>query len=303
MKYLYVLSAFLLCSLFPRSIRAQIIYTDINPEYRGNGFNLDLNADGITDFYIGGSFVPGGSALLGGGGTMYSIIRLDHGYTFKGNPGAPRIFENGDTLGLTPASLTGGQEYARLMFEEYWNSYPSNTVGPQTQYVQPLANKYLGLAIELNGQKYYGWVKFSKVSVPNGLDWLIFKSYAFQTVPDSVLVIQDPNAGNTGEETDPVYIPQSAPGGNPATPGEDPVYMAYPNPVKSGQTIHITRPADVKRIDVLNMNGSTVFTRTYIGGTRDIHFYEPGLKTGTYMMRIIYTDGEQVPTVHRIVVE
>ncbi|MBL0913149.1 MAG: T9SS type A sorting domain-containing protein [Bacteroidia bacterium] len=302
MKYLSTLSALLFCSFFPRISPAQIVYTDIDPEYQGSGFNLDLNGDGTNDFYIGGTFVPGGSALLGGGGKVYSIIRLDYGYTFKGDPGAPRIFENGDTVGITPATLVGGQEYSRLMFEEYWNSYPSNNIGPQTQHVQPLANKYLGLAIELNGQKHYGWIKFSKVSVPNGLDWLIFKSYAFNTVPDSMIVIQDPNSGNADEETDPVYVPATS-GGTPAMPGEDPVYMAYPNPVKAGQAIHISRHSDVKRLDVLNMNGNTIFTRTYGAGTKEIHFYEPGLKTGTYLMRIIYADNEEVPTVHRIVVE
>ncbi|MBL0913150.1 MAG: T9SS type A sorting domain-containing protein [Bacteroidia bacterium] len=297
MKYLYVLSAVLLCSFFPRDVHTQIVYTDINPEIR-NSLNLDLNNDSINDFIITSDFAPAGSALLGGGGTHYSMIRPYSNFVLQDSiSGQMKIFEHGDVAGAGPGVfLFGGDYYYRLMFESYWNSYPSNSISDEKQYVQPVANKYLGLAVNVNGQLYYGWLKFSKVSVPNGFDWLIFKSCAFNTVPGEPIVIDDPRHGDEAEETDPVYTPG-------VQPAEGAGLDLYPNPVKAGQTIHLTRLSDVARLDVINMNGTTVFTRTYEAGTKEIHFYEPGLKTGTYLMRIIYTDAEQVPTVHRIVVE
>ncbi|MGQ3015186.1 MAG: T9SS type A sorting domain-containing protein [Flavobacteriales bacterium] len=297
MKYLYVLSAFLLCSLFPRTVHAQFIYTDIDPEIRSE-LTLDLNGDSITDFIIRSDFAPSGSALLGGGGTHYSMIRPYGNFVLQDSvSGQMKIFEHGDMVHAGPGlPLFGGDYYYRLLFESYWNSYPSNSISAEKQFVPAVANKYLGLAVNVGGQLYYGWLKFSKVSVPNGFDWLIFKSYAFNTVPDEPIEIDDPRHGDEAEETDPVYTPG-------VQPAEGAGLNLYPNPVQAGQTIHLIRLSDVAQLDVINMNGTTVFTRTYAAGTKEIHFYEPGLKTGTYMMRIIYTDAGQVPTVHRIVVE
>jgi len=140
------------------SINAQIIYTDIEPDFTGNNnggfYNLDLNNDGTVDYFLE-SIYPDAIFI--------NLIR------------------NGNT-----AAVTSGPFWPIIKFLE------ENTIiaNPQDYYdaeclyflYNSVTNKYLGLKFYINGLIHYGWARMDFVGATQ--QWVI-KDYAYQATPNT----------------------------------------------------------------------------------------------------------------------
>ncbi|MGJ5641064.1 T9SS type A sorting domain-containing protein [Formosa sp. S-31] len=159
------------------SSKAQIIYTDLEPDFisekDGDSYNLDVNNDGNADFSLTSNEVSESiyitsmpedfNGLAATGGPFWSwIVPLTENTVISKN------FNYYDTLGL--------------MIVEQW-------VGN--------IDKYLGLQFYINGETHYGWARLTVISATQ---WVI-KDYAYQSTPGTaILAGQKPAALQVDEE-------------------------------------------------------------------------------------------------------
>lgn len=292
MKYLYISTAFLFCSFLPRTIHAQVVYTDINPDV-SNSYNLDVDNNGSIDYSLGKQYAPDGPS--GNGGIYYSKIQCDYNYIFSLlSPERMRVYAHGDTIQPEAGTDTvGGESFHMALFELFHKDNSTGAISGHEDYVTPQSNKYLGLSFKRNGQWHFGWVKFSKIMINGDLDRIVFKSYAYNTQPGQPVVIDDPNFG----------LPSEADPALSVVPSEIPeTFSVFPNPLPAGQKLNITLPADVSRMDIISLNGALVYTRSGAAAGEVVQD-APALSAGMYFVRIHYTDASRKPGIQRFIVE
>jgi len=154
-----------------------IIYTDIEPDFesinQNDSYNLDLNNDGIVDFYLKSMFEswafwvePGSTehkinALATVSGPFESyIIPLNSNSLINSNFESPVFYDS-----------YGG--YVVMDFCESFPMYsPYSWAGKY--------DKYLGLRFVINGLAHYGW---ARLDVINNVQWTL-KDYAYNAIPN-----------------------------------------------------------------------------------------------------------------------
>ncbi len=155
------------------NINAQIIYTDIEPDFIsttiGDFYNLDLNNDGIVDFSLESSNLwpyilqnPNGvNAIAAVGGPFDDYLIPLSENTVIASPG-----DYFGTSGLLPVGIC--------------DDLPTYCVYDWEGAI----DKYLGLRFLINGQTHFGW---ARLDVINDAQWVI-KDYAYQASPNTVIL-------------------------------------------------------------------------------------------------------------------
>jgi len=187
------------------SANAQILYTDVSPDdtlFFHQYYPLDLNNDGVVDFYLSegqqppSDYVHGAQIFNTGSGSLNSVLgvvtqtitntssskfvmklpfRLSFNYLIDSNLGwvKPNKFEWAEIdFQLDPYEQA-------ILNAIFWTStfygYWQNNVG----------DRYLGLRIKLNDSLYYGW---ARLEVDSAANWIVLKDYAINLTPDSSIL-------------------------------------------------------------------------------------------------------------------
>jgi hypothetical protein len=161
---------------------AQIVYTDVNPDFAhpGNeiGYGLDLNNDANFDFAL----FSADTTLASGNRVRYTVV-APYGTAAASNAIA----------GEAP----GGYDYALAlnsgqMIDNTLNwiaatntmAYNVNTANPYNENWNGVTDKYLGLKFVVAGNTHYGWARLDVLAIA---DIWTLKDYAFNASPNTGL--------------------------------------------------------------------------------------------------------------------
>jgi hypothetical protein len=163
---------------------AKVVYTPAHVVIdQGTKFDLDVNHDGVVDFV----FSNGGSTFI----QLFGVIPQDHsnavvdeGFCISSNL-QPRN---------APAALPSGQEIGKqLNFRPYGQCMRSFFYYDTQGHWQHVTNKYLGLAMRIDGEIHYGWARLSTSGVLNFQ--AVLTGYAYETEPGKSIVAGDQGQG------------------------------------------------------------------------------------------------------------
>ncbi|MFZ0321451.1 MAG: hypothetical protein WAL56_20170 [Candidatus Sulfotelmatobacter sp.] len=150
---------------------------------QGMKFDLDVNHDGVVDFV----FSNGGSTYI----QFFGVIPQDH---------ANAVVDEGFCISSNlqprnaPAALPSGQEIGKqLNFRPYGQCMRSFVYYDTQGHWQHVTNKYLGLAMRIDGQIHYGWARLSTSRVLNFQ--AVLTGYAYETDPGKPVVAGDEGQG------------------------------------------------------------------------------------------------------------
>jgi hypothetical protein len=166
--------------------QAQVVYTDVNPDYshdapQNNGFAvypLDLNNDQTVDFVIASRDTV----------TPNATVRL----TLAAPYGAGNA-----VAGENPA----GYDYAlaldiNSMVDSTLNwiaatntmAYNNNSANPYDENWNGVTDKYLGLKFVVGANTHYGWARLDSYAIG---DSIVVKDYAFNATPNGGIMTGD----------------------------------------------------------------------------------------------------------------
>lgn len=191
---------------------AKIVYTPVNVALPP-GYALDLNHDGIVDFYL----VPGADASIGGS-SRASYLEVCHipgqcvqsSSSLKANKdNTVRIFSSGAAALPAGAKIADGEKFqvpgfaAGMVGREFY-SRSSNTAqfwkGPWANGGKGSTNRYLGFKFKINGQFHYGWARLSVSTPAHGAYKATLTGYAYETIPNKGIVAgQESGPAETGD--------------------------------------------------------------------------------------------------------
>ena len=169
---------------------ARVVYTPANVVIdQGMKFDLDVNHDGVVDFV----FSNGGSTFI----QFFGVIPQDH---------ANAVVDEGVCISSNllprnaPAALPSGQEIGKqLNFRPYGQCMRSFVYYDTQGHWQHVTNRYLGLAMRIDGQIHYGWARLSTSGV---LDFqALLTGYAYETEAGKSIVAGDEGQGAPDTES------------------------------------------------------------------------------------------------------
>jgi len=172
---------------------AKIVYTAVNITIGANSsYNLDVNNDGITDFTISTSLQKR-PYYCGDEPTWLFRASVDEtpasGDGAEGSP--PAALSKGEQIGPDQSYYVG--QGTLSYYYNSWGPPPrcdmiNNYSGDWTQSAH-----YLGLALQINGETYYGWAHL-KVDVKYATASFTLTGYAYENTPGMPI--------NAGQKTD-----------------------------------------------------------------------------------------------------
>lgn len=179
---------------------AEVIFTPAHRTIKMNGTGaLDLNNDGTVDFKVTAAFFnsnqwPHGSVNISAIGSNEFVID-SKGFAAvlsPGNPISSAAALQGGTAEMVGANLVSLTHfYTYCSYRGPWRSVP---------------NRFVGLALNVAGQKHFGWARFTVLGGCAGTDVLL-SGYAYETIPNQPIL-----AGQkSGSDTASVQGVQSAP--------------------------------------------------------------------------------------------
>src|SRR5271165_5557851 len=173
---------------------AEIVYTPANITIGANSsYNLDVNNDGVTDVTISTSFQPKRAFCTIHGGGWLHATSVDEtpatGNGVKGSPPAALI--EGARIGPSHNYYAG--QGTLSSYYDTWGPPPNcpNYNHYSGHWGHPI--RYLGLALQINGEMYYGWAQL-QVQVGYSEASATLTGYAYETIPGMPI-----NAGQTAD--------------------------------------------------------------------------------------------------------
>jgi len=165
----------------PTDNESMIVYTDIQPDFESlnenDFYNLDLNNDGIVDFYLksmGESWAfwiePSSTehkinALAAVSGPFESyIVPLNSDSLIYSNFENPLFYDS----------------YGGYIVMDFCESFPTYCSYSWAYNY----DKYLGLRFVINGLAHYGW---ARLDVTNNIQWKL-KDYAYNATPNKPII-------------------------------------------------------------------------------------------------------------------
>ncbi|HWY56898.1 MAG TPA: hypothetical protein VNZ03_20695 [Terriglobales bacterium] len=211
---------------------AKIVYTPAHVILQDNQpFSLDLNHDGIVDFYLFHGYPKynsGENSLQ----ACRSISYNSYNEVWCGNSNtgmavnAIRVTESmGKSWGAAlraGAKIQNGDRFLRDTHPVnlgYVASsfYPIRWSGPWVNWGKGVKNRYLGVKFQINGRLHFGWARMTVAPKYNGLQWVLtatLTGYAYETIPGKAITA---GATKGPHDVEPTAINQPAP--KPATLG------------------------------------------------------------------------------------
>lgn len=161
---------------------AQIVYTDVNPDFAhtGNeiGYGLDLNNDANFDFALFSA-----DTLFASGNRLRQTVIAPYGTAAASNAIAGEspsgydyalALNNGDMIDNTLNWIAATNTMA----------YNVNSANPYNENWNGVTDKYLGLKFVVAGNTHYGWARLDVLAI--GDIWTL-KDYAFNASPNTGL--------------------------------------------------------------------------------------------------------------------
>jgi hypothetical protein len=187
----------LVCGLliFSMQLKAQIIYTDINPDTTlspppgsGYSYSIDLNKDLNGDFLIQVNNMSPGyeSVKISGNKILFQVA--GNGDTLNIEDFHPLAFELHDTISDKPSILwynywdTAWQHGLPFSIAGYGINGTGNWTGGTT-------GKYIGARMKITGNWHYGWIG---LDIPAAANACTIRDIAFESTPYKAIL-----AGNT----------------------------------------------------------------------------------------------------------
>ncbi len=189
----------------PPAAEAKIVYTPANTVVTLSGYALDLNNDGLADFY----FVHGLGVDIGNS-KLYSYLAVCHipenntGYNCASSSNAPikdnvvRLLATNEAAALNAGSRIADGEKFQLpgrpvsMIDRQFYNGSSRTqqewVGAWANGGKGVKNRYLGFKFKINGQFHYGWARLSVTTPSHSPYTATLTGYAYETTPNRGIV-------------------------------------------------------------------------------------------------------------------
>ena len=258
--------------IFSVSATAQIVYTDVIPDRTVNTNNgiyrLDLNNDGTNDFNITYTTTVFGTTTY-----LNAYIRITplgankvgNDTTYPGSLPLNALIDSSSFKWLSNANQILRQRVWRI-----WGATnPPRYVPVYNGNWNGASNKYIPLQLDVNSQKYYGWVRLDVVT---GAASFTVKDYAYNSTPNQSIL-----AGQT------------------ITTGINENYFAssinlFPNPADNHFTIDLGSNNKKVEVTISDITGKIIHTTT----TDDPDSYREnkievntdGFAEGIYIVRI-----------------
>jgi hypothetical protein len=205
---------------------SKIVYTPANVQINGKALPVDLNHDGIVDFFLfhyGFNFSTGGNALL----ACLDPVIISSGTFCHSSTNALNAFKVIESMGrewgaaVKPgAEIIGGDRFqsakranlGQVTFLS--NSHnPPRWGGPWVNRGKGVRNRYLGVKFQINGRFHFGWARLT-VTTQGKQFTATLTGYAYESVAGKGIV-----AGKTKgpEDVEESNATQTMPTREPAT--------------------------------------------------------------------------------------
>ena len=291
--------ALLLLSVIATQAQAQIIYTDVFPDATYTGTNdtcsLDLNNDGNIDFLIVQSTIN--APCPNGPGLNCVATNTRPGSWVKITPqGSNAVVNAASFASQLPAwqaiapALSWNNAGAQVLITQGSPTCVFSPFGGLGQWFCNLgsftgswlggasvdSSMFLGLRFDSAGNTFYGW---ARSSIPHNGTSFTLKDYAYNSVPDDVILAGDMGSISTGISSTALRGMQVA-----------------PNPFTSTLSIALpTGTTGIVSCRVLALTGQTLIARTAAAtsGPSTITIDLASLAPGTYMLEM-QVDGERI---------
>jgi hypothetical protein len=162
-----------------RPAEAKIVYTPAHVTLLGGKpFSLDLNHDGIVDFFLYHQYLDESSS---GANTLLACHKIDsgsHGFfcllSTSFSPNAVRVIEKDSSFGAdlpSGATIQHGDLFPKKAPVELGKLVPVTNdprwYGPWVNGGRGVKNRYLGIKFKINGRFHYGWARMTVTTTSN----------------------------------------------------------------------------------------------------------------------------------------
>lgn len=195
----------------PQPAQAKVVYTPTHVQLTNGQLPIDLNNDGTVDFTVSNKS-SGGSCCL-----YQRILNVTGAFVGSSQNGVIGISRYANALKAGQAiGPRQGFLFAPMIMATAFND--SNSFFYVNGPFANTTNRYLGLTFTVNGQRYYGWARFSVVKAGfNGSKPVVsatLTGYAYETVAGQAI-----SAGQTRGPVADLESPEPLPASSPATLG------------------------------------------------------------------------------------
>jgi hypothetical protein len=177
---------------------AKIVYTPANVQISGKPLPIDLNHDGVVDFFLfhyGFHSTPGGNALLACLGPFFQGTRTVCASWSLG-PNHLNAFRVVESIGrewgaaVEPgAKIVGGDlfrsghsaDLGQIMFPSS-SQKPPRWGGPWVNGGKGVKNRYVGIKFRIKGRFHFGWARITVTTTSNSFSATL-TGYAYETIP------------------------------------------------------------------------------------------------------------------------
>jgi hypothetical protein len=168
---------------------AEVVYTQVNQTIdRHQGYAIDLNHDGIVDFRIQNIF-----RVITEGGYPYIKafvlqVRPAEGVQVGRYAHGEAALLRGDKIGPIQPAAQDAVMASQLGTSGFGTYYFGSWLN--------VANRYLGIAFNIDGEVHYGW---ARLTVHWNHDWTLsadITGYAYETIPNKPIAAGDTGSGN-----------------------------------------------------------------------------------------------------------
>jgi hypothetical protein len=275
---------FLFSGIFSINSNAQIVYTDLNPDYTGSSFLLDINNDGIGDFRITAwnshdasgyySFVTAG-AFSSGNGVAVNQNPANAITNYAKN------FSSGAIIDASAFWLLEGTSEG-ILKNKY--SYCASVGGCHHGGGGDFNAKegYLGLRLNVNGQTYYGWARIKKITVSNTSASYVLEDYAYESTPNVAIIAGDTRSTTTVKSSNNKEIENT---------GSNKLKLnVAPNPVSATAKISFTlsnsTKVSLKIYDIIGRLTKVLAEKEFAEGEHQIVWDVSDVRAGIYLLRM-----------------
>jgi hypothetical protein len=204
----------------PQLAGAEVVYTPANASVKPGGLTIDLNHDGMADFYL----VPGGAASIAAS-TQFSYLQVCHipendashqcvqsSSSIQPNKdNTVRVASSGALALPAGAKIAFGEKFqipghaAGMVDRKFYSG--SNTAqfwkGPWANGGKGSTNRYLGFKFKISGQFHYGWARLTVLTPAHGGWTATLTGYAYETVANKGIVAGQTSDSDTTTEMNP----------------------------------------------------------------------------------------------------
>jgi hypothetical protein len=244
------------------SAQAQIVYTDVNPDFIHGGneiqAGLDLNNDGTGDFAIA---------------SVDTTVASQNNALIETTLVAPLVAGN-EIAGIVPTSFnyalalnsgTAINSTTNWIADTCTMAYRVNGASPYNEQWNGVTDKYLGLKFLVGGNTHYGWARLDCL----GDTWTL-KDYAYESTANTAI-----NAGAMPvASVNDVNLESS---------------IHFINQPNNSIVVRINTTLTNGEIKVVSMSGQIVSSMNITSDVETIDM--SGLSAGIYMINVISVEG------------